>query len=699
MFSDLVNVVLSWILFSSLALLSLPILNLLLHKHAPDMGWAWGRVFGWLMISVPIWILAHLGIPINTTAGVWILFLGLLLVSARVFRQNQTVMLNNWTKAKTLIITEEILFAFGLLFLCLVRGYQPDINGLEKFMDAGLMVSYLNSPTLPIPDMWLAGFNFNYYTFGHFMGAIASQVIRQDIALSYNILLGIIMGLTLQQSFGILSWLLKKMSNIRTVVGAGVVGSLLVTVGGNTQHIWFFLKNGTFKGYWYPDATRFIPNTIHEFPSYSFIVSDLHAHVWSMVLVLLLIPLIFAWGEAIATHFQVKKISELKHVLLLATIIGSLIGLIASTSTWDTMIYGPLLGIVGVLQLIKTKGKALKILIYSAVLVILSALIFASPWLLNFESISEGVRWVQERSEIWRFLALWIGLLTCSMAGFAIALRKLIKTSESSNWQVIALTLLAWVLLIVPEIIFFKDIYPGHPRANTMFKLTFQAFIMMQLVTGWLLAQVIELSKRIEPGSSFTKRIQLLSPLIVLSLYIMAVFSYPYFGYRDYYGLKVYKGLDGLKWLETLHPNDFAAMEWLNKTVAANAIVLEAVGESYTTFSRVSAFTKVNTVLGWPVHEWLWRGSYDIPGKRVEEVKNFYNLPLSAESLQKLREYQVEYIFIGDKEREAYPELSLAELKTLGPTVFRAGETIVIEVGGKSNQNIIQSETGPIEWQ
>ena len=80
-------------------------------------------------------------------------------------------------------------------------------------------------------------------------------------------------------------------------------------------------------------------------------------------------------------------------------------------------------------------------------------------------------------------------------------------------------------------------------------------------------------------------------------------------------------------------------------------------------------------------------------------MKNFYNLPLSAESLQKLREYQVEYIFIGDKEREAYPELSLAELKTLGPTVFRAGETIVIEVGGKSNQNIIQSETGPIEWQ
>ena len=36
--------------------------------------------------------------------------------------------------------------------------------------------------------------------------------------------------------------------------------------------------------YWYPNATRFIPWTIHEFPSYSFVVSDVHGHVLSIPL-------------------------------------------------------------------------------------------------------------------------------------------------------------------------------------------------------------------------------------------------------------------------------------------------------------------------------------------------------------------------------------------------------------------------------
>ena len=48
----------------------------------------------------------------------------------------------------------------------------------KKFMDVGLMNSYLHSPTLPIADMWLAGHTFNYYTFGHYLGAVATQLIR-----------------------------------------------------------------------------------------------------------------------------------------------------------------------------------------------------------------------------------------------------------------------------------------------------------------------------------------------------------------------------------------------------------------------------------------------------------------------------------------------------------------------------------------
>jgi uncharacterized membrane protein len=55
--------------------------------------------------------------------------------------------------------------------------------------------------------------------------------------------------------------------------------------------------------YWFPDATRFIGHnpkadppdedmTIHEFPSYSFVISDLHAHVINLPFVLTLLALL-----------------------------------------------------------------------------------------------------------------------------------------------------------------------------------------------------------------------------------------------------------------------------------------------------------------------------------------------------------------------------------------------------------------------
>ena len=49
------------------------------------------------------------------------------------------------------------------------------------------------------------------------------------------------------------------------------------------------------NGYWYPNATRFIPFTIHEFPIYSFVVSDLHGHVLDIPIVLLTIATIFSF--------------------------------------------------------------------------------------------------------------------------------------------------------------------------------------------------------------------------------------------------------------------------------------------------------------------------------------------------------------------------------------------------------------------
>ncbi len=55
----------------------------------------------------------------------------------------------------------------------------------------------------------------------------------------------------------------------------------------------------------------------------------------------------------------------------------------------------------------------------------------------------------------------------------------------------ILLILLSLLLIIIPEFIYVKDIYPEHYRANTMFKLVFQAFMMLSLVSSYTIVRIL----------------------------------------------------------------------------------------------------------------------------------------------------------------------------------------------------------------
>ena len=165
---------------------------------------------------------------------------------------------------KKILLIEEILFFIGFFVLSFIRGYNPAILDLEKFMDAGLIESYLRSPVLPLEDMWLAGEKVNYYTFGQFLGSQATNLWGLKIEYSYNLLLGLLFGLLLLESFSLVAQFVssileksetKKQKN-KILIRSGFVGAFFVGVGANSHPLWYFLKNRTFEGY--PDATRFI---------------------------------------------------------------------------------------------------------------------------------------------------------------------------------------------------------------------------------------------------------------------------------------------------------------------------------------------------------------------------------------------------------------------------------------------------------
>lgn len=732
MIADLPLILITWLVFFLWQLIGFSWAFRFYKDKFYDSAWGFGRLITWLILSTSVWFLAHLGLPVNQSAFFYLLFLGLSINSALYYEKSKKQIFDFFRKKWKLIIIQELLFLLFFVFLCVVRGHQPRVEGLEKFMDVGFIAGYLRSPTLPAEDMWLAGEKINYYTFGHYLGSVAHRFLNVEVEVSYNLLLGLVMGLVAIQAASFSGNLVYSLSEYRSkkelkninnsaLIKATIIGGLLLVLVGNGHSTWYLLKNKNFDGYWYPDATRFIERTIHEFPAYSFVVSDLHAHVWSMPIVIFILLNIYLWIDILlnqknkeflllpknkkrkhnfdlielldtkATDCLKAILGLLKKVLSIVKVkkiykqpffieslmIGFLLGITISTSTWDFLVYSMLLSVSGLIVLISNK-KLLWQLIISALTMIVVAIIAASPWLLNFVSISEGMAFANEHSPFWQLVVLWLPHLLLSVLAM-VSIFQLIKKNgkiNSRETMIVAMVISAIVLLILPELIYMKDIYPNHPRANTMFKLTFQAFLMMTLV--------ISSFSGIVSTKKFKKQISVGQQLIVKALIMVFILStgyYSFFGYRDFYGgLKNYQGLNGLSWLELSSSNDYEAIVWLRKNVDGRPVILEAVGESYTTYARVSTFTGLPTVLGWRVHEWLWRGGFDIPAKRTEEVKSIFLDPQSDYSSQLLDYYQVKYIFIGSKEREAYRDLDEQGLSKLGEVVFSSGDTKIIRL-------------------
>jgi uncharacterized membrane protein len=227
-------------------------------------------------------------------------------------------------------------------------------------------------------------------------------------------------------------------------------------------------------------------------------------------------------------------------------------------------------------------------------------------------------------------------------------------------------------LVIFPEFLYFKDIYPAHFRSNTMFKLGYQAFIWWGLIGGYVVAKLYKNRQWIFIATSL--------PMIFL------VVIYPKFAIRSYFGelsSENYKGINGLKWMAEQYPGDKAAIEWLNINALESGekpTVVEAVGESYTDYSRISTFTGLPSIVGWPVHEWLWRGSYDVAAPRIEEVRKIYESDNVQETKQILDKYGAKYIVVGQLETQKYPNLNEIKIATLSEKVFSEQGTSVYRV-------------------
>ncbi len=672
MINDLFSVFSWWSLIFLLGIFFLP-LTWLLFKNFFDRGYLFGKLMAILLISYTSWLLGSLKIlPFNqlTILGIIIIWIVLNLILKKQKKINlKSLFEKNWK----IFLFEELLFLSCLLGWSLVRAFQPNIHGLEKFMDYGFVNSILRSSFFPPRDMWLAGETVNYYYFGHLITALLTKISGINSMITYNLMISTIFAFCFAGTFSLganMSYFFlkeKKIKSLKLVFFTGFLTAFLLNLGGNLHSLYWFLKNNSFLGYWYPDATRFIvekfgavDNTIHEFPIYSFVVADLHGHLLNLPFVLLFIGLVMRF-------LLLKKIQSIEILPF-----GFLLGTMYITNSWDLPIYLLLLTLIVFYknyQQFKLKLKTFfKTFTFTFPSLIL-AIIFSLPFHLKFTPIANAIAFVDFNSPPWMLLVLW-GLPLFATLCFLIVLKNKPKISKIDAF-VIALLTLSWLLILVPEIIYVKDIYiHSYQRANTMFKLTYQSFVMFSLTTAFIFLRIFLLKR---------EKIKIL--ILCLSLpFLFSVFCYPFFAIRSYYGFQNYHGLSGLNHLKTFYPDDYQTILWLRENIKGQPVIVEAVGESYTDFARVSANTGLSTVLGWRVHEWLWRGSFDEAGKRTEEVKEIYEDKDLEKTKELLKKYDVKLVFIGDLEREQYPNLDEEKFAKLGSLLFSSGTTKIYQL-------------------
>jgi uncharacterized membrane protein len=659
-----------------------------------DQGYAMSKILGAAGVSFGMWLAgsAHI-LPFTweATVGVAAFMLGIGVVLNRIWPEKANV-------NKRLIIGEEILFLAALIFWSWVKAHEPTINGLEKFMDFGFARSILQGKYFPPADMWFAGQPINYYYFGHLLMAVVTRLSNLDLAYTFNLMLAVLFALAVTMSLAIGKQLLRHLPRPGRAAGAALI-AFLVALSGNLHTIYAFTKGYSgdnpppfwtiwsdfsswksiqegWRTYWYPNATRFIPYTIHEFPSYSFVVSDIHGHVLSIPLALLLIALLVNMLTA------ERKIGRWEY-----GVYGMTAGWAFMTNALDGPIYLGLL--IACLIIINWKnadkwksalaGMGIAMLIFG--LTILPFIIHFKPFVSGigvncppaklanskigpfvFETVDKC-----QKSPLWMMLVLW-GFFVYS--GIRLAGMKLPKEEQKNQQLLLVWGLVCTGLIIFPEFFYFKDIYPLHFRSNTMFKLGYQAFMMMSIASGYTITQALR---------SIKKNKLWLTGLMPL-LFLVSI--YPSFAVKSYFdNLRIYHGLYGLEWLQTKYPDDWAAMNWLvtQNPPPSQPVILEAAGDSYTDYDRFSAFTGLPTVEGWLVHEWLWRG-YELSSARTEEVRIIYEMTNPEQAKILLGRYKVKYIVVGDLERQKYTNINEPGISALARPVYAHGTTIIYQV-------------------
>ena len=800
-----------------LGLLTFPFVFRLFYA-LPDRGYAFSRILGLLLWSYVFWLLGSLGLLSNDIGGILFALIIVIVISFGTFfvLHSSGSFINNWRAFKHWIITNkkyivgiEILFFVSFMGMAIIRAANPEILGTEKPMELAFINAILRSPTFPPHDPWLSGYAISYYYFGYVIIAMLAKLTGTLGSVAFNLGVSLVFSLSAIGVFGIVYNLLPQKQRLAAIIAPifmlilgnwGGVLELLHSKGifwdldgnGNlTSSFWKWLDIKNLdqppmqpltwfpqRYYWWWQSSRVVQDynlnrqpleIIDEFPSFSYILGDLHPHVLAMPFVLLVIAFILNLYLG-GCQGEIKIFNKIKyHLSASSFILGAwLLGSLAFLNTWDFPMYLVLLlggyflyrargvrvnwNLLGEMMQLGFTLSIIGVILYLPFYIGFSSqaggfipnLIFATrgvhfwvmfgvlllPLIAFLVSLGKDIR-KENQFDIW--LPIWISiglvfilwllslimgylitqisnlrevflgllgaqdvtaffqeaflrrliniggwgtmalLLAAALGLFMILLHRIFSPKqedantsypEDQSHQFVLLLVIVGILLVIfPEFFYIKDQFGW--RINTIFKFYYQTWVLWSIAAAYATVEI------------FTKK-SLFSFLIIIT--ILMGFIYPVLGvWTKTNGFHPPDGwtLDGGAYLEKQKPDEMIAISWLRN--APYGIIMEAVGGSYSEYARVSTYSGLPTILGWPGHESQWRGGATEMGNRETDIEKVYRTKRWDEMQTILKQYDVRYVFLGSLERSKYNATDLIFKRYL-KTVFHQADIAIFEV-------------------
>jgi uncharacterized membrane protein/4-amino-4-deoxy-L-arabinose transferase-like glycosyltransferase len=362
----------AWLLVIELIFLVALPLGLVLFRALPDRGYLLTKAFSILMVAYVPWLLASFKWMAfsRDSIAVGILLVAALSTVALAWRREEifSFVRRRWR----LILASEVLFlaAFGAFYS--IRLANPDLwhpfRGGEKPMDFAYLNAVIRSDYMPPYDPWFAGGYLNYYYFGQFITATLVKFSGVVPSMAYNLAVPLFFALTFGALFSIgynLAAVLTGSHLVRErrfpVPPAWVAGLLVaafVLVLGNLdgmvqlgQGLWDRWTDGqSARAFDYWKSTRLMPPDppgfeINEFPFFTFLFADLHAHLINLPFTVLSV------GLGLALVLGAKRGLRDPQNLVVLLALDLTLGAMSITNSWDSPTYLLLAAAAGAIAL------------------------------------------------------------------------------------------------------------------------------------------------------------------------------------------------------------------------------------------------------------------------------------------------------------------------------------------------------------